>query len=103
MLVPAVSYTASKTGIVGPTHDLATQWAGRGVTVNAIAPGWFDTELTAPFISTPEFASYLAGHCPMGRVGRAEELDGAVLFLASNASSYVTGQTLTVDGGFTTV
>jgi NAD(P)-dependent dehydrogenase (short-subunit alcohol dehydrogenase family) len=83
MLVPAVSYSAAKTGFIGLTRDLAAQWARRGVTVNAIAPGWFDTELTEPFISTPEFKSYIDGHCPMGRVGRIDELDGALLHPAT--------------------
>jgi NAD(P)-dependent dehydrogenase (short-subunit alcohol dehydrogenase family) len=95
------SYTASKGAVVNLTRELAVRWAAHGVRVNAIAPGYFPSEMTADTLSTDEGRRFIAERTPMGRAGRSEELDGALLFLASDASAYVTGQTLVVDGGWT--
>ena len=94
------SYTASKGAIVNLTRELAVRWAGRGVRVNAIAPGYFPTEMTADEIADEKGLRFIAERTPLGRPGRIDELDGALLFLASTASSYVTGHTLVVDGGW---
>ncbi|MGI8793365.1 MAG: SDR family NAD(P)-dependent oxidoreductase [Acidimicrobiales bacterium] len=94
-----VAYQASKAAVLNITRNLAASWADRGVRVNAIAPGWFPSEMTAPWFAVPQFLERFSGQAPMGRVGDPEELLGAVLFLASDASSFVTGQTLVVDGG----
>jgi NAD(P)-dependent dehydrogenase (short-subunit alcohol dehydrogenase family) len=95
------SYTASKGAVVNLTRELAVRWAPGGVRVNAIAPGYFPSEMTADTLSTDEGRRFIAERTPLGRAGRTEELDGALLFLASDASAYVTGQTLVVDGGWT--
>ncbi|GAC1656349.1 MAG: hypothetical protein NVS9B1_11540 [Candidatus Dormibacteraceae bacterium] len=97
---PMASYAASKAGVMGLTRELAAQWAGRGIRVNAIAPGWFPTELTGN-LTDPEQVRWIEQRTPIGRAGRLGELDGALLFLASDASSYLVGQTLVVDGGWT--
>jgi NAD(P)-dependent dehydrogenase (short-subunit alcohol dehydrogenase family) len=94
-------YGASKSAINGLTRELANQWAGHGVRVNAIAPGWFATEMNSGLFADGRSTSWLAGQCPMGRAGREHELDGVLLFLASDASSYCTGQVIAVDGGWT--
>jgi NAD(P)-dependent dehydrogenase (short-subunit alcohol dehydrogenase family) len=101
--VPQASYTASKAGLVNLTRELAAQWARKGIRVNAIAPGWFPTEMTDDLFGTEEGRSWVERLTPMARGGRLDELDGAVLFLASDASSYVTGCVLPVDGGWTAV
>ncbi|MCW2545884.1 MAG: short-chain dehydrogenase/reductase [Mycobacterium sp.] len=98
--LPNASYTSSKGAVVHLTRELACQWAARGVRVNALAPGFFPAESTAG-MQTGKGRSYVERGCPMRRFGRPEELDGPLLFLASAASSYVTGQTLGVDGGWT--
>src|SRR4051794_6466337 len=98
--IPNASYSSSKAALVGLTRDLACQWAGKGVRVNALAPGYFPSEATAEMTDEAS-ARYLRTGCPMRRMGRPEELDGPLLFLASAASSYMTGQVLTVDGGWT--
>lgn len=95
------SYCASKGAVVNLTRELAVQWARKGVRVNAIAPGWFPTEMTANMVGDERSEAFVAANAPMARFGRLEELDGALLFLASDASSYVTGQTIAVDGGWT--
>jgi len=97
---PMTGYAASKGAIVNLTRDLAAQWAHRGVRVNAIAPGFFPTEMTG-MMKNPELVARIERRTLMHRPGRAHELDGALLFLASDASSYVTGHTLVVDGGWT--
>jgi len=97
---PMTGYAASKGAIVNLTRDLAAQWADRGVRVNAIAPGFFPTEMTG-MMKNPELVARIERRTLMHRPGRAHELDGALLFLASDASSYVTGHTLVVDGGWT--
>jgi NAD(P)-dependent dehydrogenase (short-subunit alcohol dehydrogenase family) len=94
-------YAASKSAINGLTRELANQWAPHGVRVNAIAPGWFATEMNAGLFETGRSTSWLEGQCPMGRVGREHELDGVLLFLASDASTYCTGQVIAIDGGWT--
>ena len=95
------AYVASKTGLVGLTRELACQWATRGVRVNAIAPGYFASELTEEMFAAESGMAWITRNTPMRRPGEAHELDGALLFLASDASSYVTGQVMAVDGGFT--
>lgn len=101
--MPQAGYAASKGGVVNLTRELATQWARKGVRVNALAPGWFETEMTSDLFKSERGVSWIATRAPMGRAGREGELDGALLFLASDASSYVTGAVLTVDGGWTAV
>ena len=94
------AYAASKAGLVNLTRELAVQWAKRGVRVNALCPGYFDTELTHGMFEDERSKKWIARNASMGRGGSVEELDGALLFLASNASSYVTGIPLPVDGGW---
>jgi NAD(P)-dependent dehydrogenase (short-subunit alcohol dehydrogenase family) len=94
------SYAASKGAVVNLTRELAVRWAPRGVRVNALAPGWFPSEMTAETLSSEAGRQFVNARTPLGRPGRRDELDGALLFLASEASSYVTGHTLVVDGGW---
>jgi NAD(P)-dependent dehydrogenase (short-subunit alcohol dehydrogenase family) len=94
-------YVTSKSAVNGLTRELANQWAARGVRVNAIAPGWFATEMNSGLLADERSARWLAGQCPMGRPGREHELDGVLLFLATDASSYCTGQVIAIDGGWT--
>lgn len=100
--VPQASYAASKGGVVNLTRELAAQWAPSGVRVNAIAPGWFRSEMTAAMWTESGYR-YIERHVPARRAGEEHELDGALLFLASDASTYVIGQTIVVDGGFVAV
>lgn len=98
---PQISYNAAKAGANLLTKSLAVEWAKSGVRVNAVAPGYTATELTLRGRSNPEwFAAWMAG-TPMGRLGEPREIANAVLFLASPASSFITGTVLTVDGGYT--
>jgi NAD(P)-dependent dehydrogenase (short-subunit alcohol dehydrogenase family) len=98
--LPQAAYSASKAGLIGLTRDLAQQWTGRkGIRVNAIAPGFFVSEMTAHY--SDAYAAALNDRIPAGRWGEPAELAAAVVFLASDAASYITGQTLTVDGGLT--
>lgn len=99
--VPDAPYAASKSAINGLTRELANQWASGGVRVNAIAPGWFPTEMNAGLFDGERAERWLKRNCPMGRTGREHELDGVLLFLASGASSYCTGQVIAIDGGWT--
>jgi NAD(P)-dependent dehydrogenase (short-subunit alcohol dehydrogenase family) len=94
-------YGAGKGGIVQLTRAIAQEWSPRGITCNAIGPGFFPTALTAAVFEDPELARLRAAQTCIGRNGRLEDLYGATVFLASNASAYITGQTLMVDGGFT--
>lgn len=93
-------YGASKGGLMQLTRAIAEYWSRHGVTCNAIAPGFFETPLTAPVMSDPARVQALAGSTMIGRNGRLEDLHGAAVFLASEASAYITGQTLFIDGGF---
>jgi NAD(P)-dependent dehydrogenase (short-subunit alcohol dehydrogenase family) len=99
--VPDAGYVASKSGVNGLTRELANQWAPDGVRVNAIAPGWFPSEMTSELFKDESAKRWFARMCPMGRPGRIDELDGVLLFLASDSSSYCTGQVITIDGGWT--
>lgn len=101
--MPQAGYAASKAGVVNLTRELAAQWARKGVRVNAIAPAFFDTEMTEGLFDGGKGEEWVASLTPMGRGGRVDELDGAALFLASDISSYVTGITIPVDGGWTAV
>jgi NAD(P)-dependent dehydrogenase (short-subunit alcohol dehydrogenase family) len=94
-------YGAAKGGILQLTRAIAEEWSPLGITCNAIAPGFFPTPLTAPVFNDPERAHLLAVQTAIGRNGALDDLTGAIVFLASDASNYVTGQTLAVDGGFT--
>ncbi len=98
--IKQASYCASKGAVVNLTREMGAQWARKGVRVNALAPGWFPSEMTELMFSDEGANAFLKRNCPMARAGEIHELDGALLFLASDASSYVTGQTLTVDGGW---
>ena len=96
-----IAYGASKGGISQLTRAMAEAWSGQGINVNAIGPGFFPTELTETVFSDSERAARNAAQTCIGRNGNPEDLDGPLLFLCSDASAYVTGQTLMVDGGFT--
>lgn len=95
------AYASSKGGVEQLTKVLALEWALHGVQVNALAPTYFETELTRSLFEDTERNSFITGRTPMGRWGQPHELAGAVIFLASRASDYVTGHTLVVDGGWT--
>jgi NAD(P)-dependent dehydrogenase (short-subunit alcohol dehydrogenase family) len=99
-LSEVAAYAASKAGVVSLTRSLAVEWSKKGVTVNAIAPGVFRTELNAQLLDSTPRGQELLMRTPMGRFGKTEELIGAAIYLSSDAASFVTGQTLVVDGGF---
>lgn len=96
-----LSYGASKAGVAQLTRAMAEAWSRDGITANAIGPGFFPTELTGPVFADPERAARNAAQTCIGRNGALEDIDGPLLFLCSNASAYVTGQVLMVDGGYT--
>ena len=91
------NYSASKAGLIGFTQSVAKEVASRGITVNCIAPGWIDTEMTD--VLSQDFKSEIVKNIPIGKTGSAKDIAYAALFLASNESKYITGQTITVDGG----
>ena len=102
--IPDAGYAATKGGLVNMTRELAAQWARTGVRVNTLAPGWFRSEMTEGTMFGDEGAErWMRQRTPMGRGGEEHELDGALLFLASGASSFVTGAVLPVDGGWTAI
>ena len=96
-VLDAIAYTSTKGAVIAFTRDLAVKWARHGIRVNAIAPGWFDTDLSHAVIERS--GETLLATIPMRRLGGDTDLAGAVAYLASPASAYVTGQTLVVDGG----
>ena len=98
--INVTSYTAAKHGVLGLTRILANEWAGYGINVNAIAPGYMETELTEPLIKDEKRNAEILARIPLGRWGKPEDLKGAVVFLASTASDYVTGTVIAVDGGW---
>jgi NAD(P)-dependent dehydrogenase (short-subunit alcohol dehydrogenase family) len=98
-ILDAIGYTASKGAIVSMTRDLAVKWAQFGIRVNAIAPGFFDTRLSAGVLQRSR--ADIERSIPMDRIGQPGELKGVALFLASAAAAYITGQVLAVDGGAT--
>jgi NAD(P)-dependent dehydrogenase (short-subunit alcohol dehydrogenase family) len=94
-----VGYNSSKGAVISMTRDLATSWAAHNITVNAIAPGWFPTRMSGGLIE--KFEERMLEDIPLGRFGNPEDLKGVVVFLASPAAAYITGQTIVVDGGAT--
>ena len=103
MELPLSAYTTTKGGIEMMTKQLAIEWAKYGITVNAIGPAYFPSEMTSSVIGDDNFLKVIQMRGPMGRPGRDGELDGALLYFASDASSYTTGQLLSVDGGWTAI
>jgi NAD(P)-dependent dehydrogenase (short-subunit alcohol dehydrogenase family) len=99
--IGGAGYTASKAGLIGLTRELAGQLGRSGVRVNALAPGWFRSEMTTDLFDEPSSAPWIERNTMVARAGREGELDTALLFLCASASSYVTGQVLAVDGGWT--
>lgn len=98
---PAAPYYATKGAVINLTRDLAVEWAPFKVNVNAIAPGFFPSEMTEGIFRESRYTEYITKQTPLGRIGKPDDLKGAVLFLASPASDFVTGQTIFVDGGWT--
>ena len=96
----AVPYGASKTGILGMTRALATEWGPKNIRVNAIAPGYFRTAMTEVFYQDAAWVERMTAAVPLGRLGALDDLVGAAIFLASPAASYITGQCLAIDGGY---
>jgi len=99
-LSEVAAYAASKAGVASLTRSLAVEWSKKGVTVNAVAPGVFRTDLNAELLDSTPRGQELLMRTPMGRFGKTEELIGATVYLASDSASFVTGQILVVDGGF---
>lgn len=98
LTVPA--YAAAKGGVAQLTKALSNEWASKGINVNAIAPGYVATDMNTALLRDPERAATILGRIPAGRWGNPEDFKGVVVFLASRASSYVTGEVVTVDGGW---
>lgn len=94
------NYVAAKGGLDALTRAMATEWGPHGIRVNAIAPGYFITDMTRPLVEDPEFDRWVRGNVPLGRWGDPKDLIGAAVYLASEASGYVTGRTIHVDGGW---
>lgn len=101
--LPLGGYAASKGALLSLTREVAAQWGRFGIRVNALSPGWFSAGMGAWVDDDPKAYDWITRQTPLGRLGRLEDLDGALLFLASAASSFVTGQNLLVDGGWTTL
>jgi NAD(P)-dependent dehydrogenase (short-subunit alcohol dehydrogenase family) len=99
-LTEVAAYAASKAGVAQLTRSLAVEWSKKGVTVNAIAPGVFRTDINAKLLDSTPRGQELLMRTPMGRFGKTEELVGAAIYLASDSASFVTGEVLVVDGGF---
>jgi len=99
--VKQANYCASKGAVINLTRELALQWARKGIRVNALSPGWFMSEMTAGMDTDEGSIRFVQGNAPLARLGHADELDGALLLLASPAGGYITGQSLLVDGGWT--
>jgi len=100
-LPPRAAYCASKGGIIALTKDLAAEWAKHGITVNAIAPGWTLTEMTQSYFSQEPVRRFVLERIPLNRLGKPEDMAHVAVFLASEYSDYITGQTIYVDGGWT--
>jgi NAD(P)-dependent dehydrogenase (short-subunit alcohol dehydrogenase family) len=98
---PQVAYNVAKAGVIMLTKSLAAEWAPHGVRVNAVAPGYTRTDLIEHLVDTDMCRDYWIGGTPLKRMGSPDEIANAVLFLASDVASYVTGETLVVDGGYT--
>ena len=96
------AYTASRGGILSVTRSLAAEWGKFGITVNVLAPGWFKTAQNAALYENKQWLKYITDRIPLNRPGLPNDLDGAITFLASDASQYITGQMIMIDGGFTT-
>ncbi len=96
------AYTASRGGVLSMTRSLAVEWGKFGITVNVLAPGWFKTAQNAVLYENKEWVDYITNRIPLNRPGQPNDLDGTVVFLASDACEYITGQIILVDGGFTT-
>lgn len=101
--IPNAAYTSAKAAVVNLTRELGGQWGRSGVRVNAIAPGFFPSESTTELVGNDKAVDRLTRRTSLRRLGAEHELDGALIYLASDASSYVTGQTLVVDGGYTSI
>lgn len=101
--IPLSAYCTTKGGVEMLTKALANEWAKHNITVNAIGPAYFPSEMTGNVLADDSFQQVIKTYCPMGRAGRDGELDGAVVYFASDASSYTTGQLLTIDGGWTAI
>jgi NAD(P)-dependent dehydrogenase (short-subunit alcohol dehydrogenase family) len=99
--IPQASYAASKAGLSGLTAELAVQWARHSIRVNTVAPGFFRSEITGPLYESERASEYLRRNTPLPKEGTADDIVGAVLWLVGDAGSYVTGQTVVVDGGWT--
>lgn len=96
----SAAYGASKSGLLGITRALSSEWAAQGIRVNAIGPGYFHTEMTEVFYQNPQWRKTMLSKIPAGRFGEGEDLQGAVIFLCSPAASYISGQVLYIDGGY---